>query len=30
MAALRIYLHPVVLGDGKPLFTGPRRPLRLV
>ena len=26
----RIYLHPVVLGDGKPFFTGPRPPLRLV
>ena len=26
----RIYLHPVVLGDGKPFFAGPRPPLRLV
>ena len=26
----RIYLHPVVLGDGKPFFKGPRPPLRLV
>jgi len=26
----RIYLHPVVLGRGKPFFTGPRPPLRLV
>jgi dihydrofolate reductase len=26
----RIYLHPVVLGRGKPYFTGPRPPLRLV
>src|SRR6187455_1849889 len=25
----RIYLHPVVLGHGKPYFAGPRRPLRL-
>jgi dihydrofolate reductase len=25
----RIYLHPVVLGHGKPYFTGPRPPLRL-
>ena len=25
----RIYLHPVVLGDGKPYFAGPRPPLRL-
>ncbi len=25
----RIYLHPVVLGDGKPLFGGPLPPLRL-
>jgi dihydrofolate reductase len=24
-----IYLHPVVLGHGKPFFTGPRPPLRL-
>jgi dihydrofolate reductase len=26
----RIYLHPVVLGDGKPYFAGPRSPLRLM
>jgi dihydrofolate reductase len=26
----RIYLHPVVLGQGKPYFGGPRPPLRLV
>ena len=26
----RIYLHPVVLSDGKPYFAGPRPPLRLV
>ena len=26
----RLYLHPVVLGHGKPFFTGPRPPLRLV
>lgn len=26
----RIYLHPVVLGQGTPYFTGPRPPLRLV
>ncbi|MGO4840408.1 dihydrofolate reductase family protein, partial [Rhizobiaceae sp. 2RAB30] len=25
----RLYLHPVVLGHGKPLFAGPRPPLRL-
>ncbi len=25
----RIYLHPVVLGDGRPYFAGPRPPLRL-
>ena len=25
----RMYLHPVVLGGGKPYFTGPRPPLRL-
>lgn len=25
----RLYLHPVVLGHGKPFFTGPRSPLRL-
>jgi dihydrofolate reductase len=27
--AYRIYLHPVVLGSGKPFFAGPRPPLRL-
>ncbi len=26
----RLYLHPVVLGRGKPFFSGPRPPLRLV
>ncbi|MGC2521522.1 MAG: dihydrofolate reductase family protein [Stellaceae bacterium] len=26
----RFYLHPVVLGRGKPFFAGPRPPLRLV
>ena len=26
----RLYLHPVVLGSGKPYFAGPRTPLRLV
>ena len=26
----RLYLHPVVLGHGKPFFSGPRPPLRLV
>jgi dihydrofolate reductase len=26
----RLYVHPVVLGGGKPFFTGPRPPLRLV
>jgi dihydrofolate reductase len=26
----RIYLHPVVLGHGKPFFAGPRPRLRLV
>ena len=25
----RLYLHPVVLGSGKPYFAGPRPPLRL-
>ena len=25
----RLYLHPVVLGRGKPFFAGPRPPLRL-
>ena len=26
----RLYVHPVVLGHGKPFFVGPRPPLRLV
>jgi dihydrofolate reductase len=26
----RMYMHPVVLGGGKPFFAGPRPPLRLV
>ena len=26
----RIYLHPVILGHGKPYFAGPRPPLRLM
>jgi len=26
----RLYLHPIVLGGGKPFFVGPRPPLRLV
>ena len=26
----RIYLHPVILGQGRPYFAGPRPPLRLV
>jgi dihydrofolate reductase len=26
----RIYLHPVVVGGGKPFFAGPRPPLRLI
>jgi len=26
----RLYLHPVVLGRGKPFFAGPRSRLRLV
>ncbi|MGN6768831.1 MAG: dihydrofolate reductase family protein [Rhizobiaceae bacterium] len=26
----RLYIHPVVLGGGKPFFAGPRPPLRLV
>jgi len=26
----RLYLHPIVLGHGKPFFVGPRPPLRLV
>ena len=25
----RLYLHPVVLGGGKPFFAGPRPPVRL-
>jgi dihydrofolate reductase len=25
----RLYLHPVVLGSGKPFFSGPRPPLRI-
>ena len=28
--AFRIYLHPVVIGHGKPYFAGPRPPLRLM
>ena len=28
--AYRLYLHPIVLGRGKPFFSGPRPPLRLV
>ena len=28
--AYRLYLHPVVLGRGKPFFAGPRPPLRLM
>jgi dihydrofolate reductase len=28
--AYRLYIHPVVLGRGKPFFTGARPPLRLV
>jgi dihydrofolate reductase len=28
--AYRIYLHPVVVGHGKPFFAGPRPPLRLM
>ncbi len=28
--AYRLYLHPIVLGRGKPYFSGPRPPLRLV
>jgi dihydrofolate reductase len=28
--AYRIYLHPVVMGGGKPFFAGPRPPLRLL
>jgi dihydrofolate reductase len=27
--AYRLYIHPVVLGRGKPFFAGPRPPLRL-
>lgn len=26
----RIYLHPIVLGSGRPFFSGPRPPLRLL
>ena len=26
----RLYLHPIVLGRGKPFFSGRRPPLRLV
>jgi dihydrofolate reductase len=26
----RLYLHPIVIGHGKPFFAGPRPPLRLV
>lgn len=26
----RLYIHPVVLGSGKPFFAGPRPPLRLL
>ncbi len=26
----RIYLHPIVLGQGKPYFAGPQPPLRLM
>jgi riboflavin biosynthesis pyrimidine reductase len=26
----RLYLHPIVIGRGKPFFAGPRPPLRLV
>ncbi len=26
----RLYIHPVVLGSGKPFFIGPRPPLHLV
>ena len=26
----RLYIHPIVLGRGKPFFVGPRSPLRLV
>jgi dihydrofolate reductase len=26
----RLYLHPVVLGHGKPFFSGPRPPLRFI
>jgi len=28
--AYRLYIHPVVLGGGKPFFAGPRPPLRFV
>jgi dihydrofolate reductase len=26
----RLYFHPIVLGEGKPFFAGPRPPLRLL
>lgn len=26
----RLYMHPIVLGSGRPFFSGPRPPLRLV
>jgi riboflavin biosynthesis pyrimidine reductase len=26
----RLYIHPIVLGSGKPFFAGPRPPLHLV
>jgi riboflavin biosynthesis pyrimidine reductase len=26
----RLHLHPIVLGRGKPFFSGPQPPLRLV
>ena len=26
----QLYVHPIVLGSGKPFFAGPRPPLRLV
>jgi dihydrofolate reductase len=30
MDEYQLYLHPIVLGHGKPFFSGPRPPLRLV
>lgn len=30
MDEYRIYLHPVVLGEGRPFFTGARPPLKLI